>query len=105
MKDSRQAEVLLPKLSARIWRLVLDFIYRDEVNLSALPIHYALELYDCADYCQFGKQKGAVREGIGSSMNRHNFCECLLIAFKRKNDMVEYLVQTMSERRSFGFVT
>lgn len=98
MKESRQEEVCLPKFSPRTWRSALDFIYGEEVNLSALPTANMLELMDCADFYQMKKMERGVLKGIESSMDVTNFRERFIIAEQCENKHMQRMVEDFVDK-------
>lgn len=78
-KESRE-EVILPKFGLRTWRLVLDFIYGQTIDLPATSTTEMRELLECADTCQLENLKDKVLKGLTLSIEESNICERLLLA-------------------------
>lgn len=92
IKVSPEEEVLLCKCSPRTWRVALDFIYGEQINLSTAPLINILELHECAVHYQLDNLNQAVVNGLMSSTSESNFCERLKIAEQIGNCTLKELV-------------
>ncbi len=80
MKETRQRDIVLREVHADAFRVVLDYMYAGQMNISS--VDEALRYLDCADWLQMEELVDAISEFIERKLDRWN-CSKVLVAADR----------------------
>lgn len=83
MKETGEREVVLHEVKANVWRLVLDFLYGEEISLE--NEQHCLEVLECAQRFLLDDLQSTIANALGSKITEANVWDLTNAAYQLSN--------------------